>query len=121
MRNLTSKQLEILKNKLPSYQERRIKLLLSLDVKFMFNRSKLSEYLVNQGLYGYSRYMLYQILGKPILRSGEYKRLKTIFIKRGLDLIFLQLLISKRVYIELTKLCDGHSTYHYDLDGIDIE
>ena len=115
MRNLTSREKEVLQNHLPSYQERRIKLLLQLDVEFGFNRLALSRYLISQGLMGYSTRSIERIIGKPVLLKSEYRILKEIFIKRKLDLTFLQLLISKRIYRKLLELQDGHP-YPYFLE-----
>jgi len=115
MRNLTTVEREVLMNKFPSYQERRIKLLLRLDINFGFNRLALSRYLISQGLKGYSTRSIERIIGKPVLLKSEYRILKEIFIKRRLDLVFLQLLISKRTYRRLLELQDGHP-YPYFLE-----
>jgi len=115
MRQLTSKQLEILQNHLPSYQERRIRLLLRLDITFGFNRLALSKYLTNQKLLGYSTRSIERLINKPILLKSEYRILKNIFIRRKLDFTFLELLISKRTYRKLLELQDGHP-YPYFLE-----
>jgi hypothetical protein len=81
--SLNTRELEILKNKLPREKMERLNILLKLDVAFDFNRTALAEFLESQGLIGYSRPHLYKMLGNPVLSSEEYRVLNMVFVRIG--------------------------------------
>jgi hypothetical protein len=81
--SLNQRELEILKNKLPRQKMERVNILLKLDVAFSFNRTRLAEFLRNQGLVGYSRSHLYKMLGNHVVNSVDYAVLKRISLRIG--------------------------------------
>jgi hypothetical protein len=94
---LNEHDLQILRNKLPRQEIQRKNILLELDVAFNFNRTKLAEFLANNGLIGYSRTHLYKILGPPVLRADEYRTMKKVFIRIGKPDL-LPLIVSRGVW-----------------------
>jgi hypothetical protein len=94
---------EILQNKMPDELVIRYNILTALDNTFDFNRTKLAQFLREQGLTGYSRQHLYKLLGPPLFNPKAMALLNEAFSKQAEQEAFT-LLVLRAQYKRLSAL-----------------
>ena len=106
---LSERELTKLRSKQPSDLERQAEILLLLDMRFGFNRTKLSKFLKESPYFldGYSRRQIERKIGARLLTPWEYRSLYKVLSKVGEEDLFL-LIISKGVR---KKIYEYHNSY----------
>lgn len=113
---------DILRSKYPVDLHRRLATLFKYDKLFRFHRTRLSKFLTENGLNGYGRIRLYQLLGPPVLCKRQHRVLQELLDLGLVTKEHYELILQRNVYRKINRaVLDsyGHPYRNDQVKGLD--